>query len=122
MSNSPLPVSRSFFANVRVVAEPRERIAGGKELLEVRFAFNPGGDRYESQFISATVTGKTAERAKTLTKGDIISVGGTVQHRKWKAKDGTENVRYEIPYPDFFVCPRNDAPATSAAADDEVPF
>lgn len=107
--------AKSFFSNVRVVAEPKARQIGEKTLVEVRFVFNPGGDRYTSQFINATLSGKAGEQALTLVKGDFIDITGTVQAREYKAKDGTMRTSYEIPFADSFSAEYKDKAEAAAA-------
>lgn len=90
--------SRSTYFNVRLVADPKPFTSGENELVEIRFADNPPGEKYETMFISAVLSGKRAESAKLLKKGDNISIDGALRMRMFKDK-----AQFELPFVDTFL-------------------
>lgn len=85
-----------------VVSEPNVREVGGKEIVTLRVAVNPIGEkakeRYETMFVDVTYGGGLAERAKTVTKGARISASGSLGIRRWQDKEGNDRLSYEIPF------------------------
>ena len=107
--------------------------------IAVRRSFKNQSGEYESDFLSCTAFGKTAEFIqKYFVKGSRILLEGSVQSRSWDKGDGTKGFATEIvvnaaEFPESKAAAGNAPPSKSASAgipsnytpvddDDQLPF
>lgn len=101
------------YKGVKVIADAKPFKAGDKDLVEIRIAYNPGGERYESQFADCVFNPAVGsfKAAADLKKGAVISVDGTLQLQK--GKDGGAPY-LKIPFPTMLVVHSNGAETDAA--------
>ena len=85
-------------------ADPEARFTqSGKPIVRLRLATNRrwrnGSDEWqeETDWHNVVTFGDLAERTRQrVAKGDLVLVDGRLQHRTWKADDGTPRSRSEV--------------------------
>jgi single-strand DNA-binding protein len=134
----------------RLAKDPDLRtLPSGMAVCELRLAFTSSkkgsGGAWEdvSNFVNVTVWGAQGEAAaRNLAKGKRIGVNGRLEHRQWKAQDGSNREGYSIVANSIqYLTPKDEGssqgggyqgqtsgpppaqPAyTPAPADDDIPF
>ena len=97
------------FANIEILGhvgrEPEQRYTPtGTRLCSFSVAVNPPGVRQpdgsyadsDPDWYRVTCFGRVAERAMSLTKGQIVHVRGTFRQDKWTGQDGTPRVTLDV--------------------------
>lgn len=113
----------SNYFGCKVIADATRAPIEGKNVFNVRFVYNPLGDKYEPQFVDASFNVDMGgfKQAAELKKGATISVTGQLQIQA--GKDGKTYLK--IPYPNMLVVhddtrsasnQTSPAPATAPAA------
>lgn len=99
----------------RLVKDPELRKANtGTSFANVSLAIDNNDKDKTSSFVECVVWGKSAEALCTYNKkGDLISVRGTLNQRKYTAKDGTQVSRIGVIIQEwFFVGKKNSSAST----------
>lgn len=87
----------------RLTADPQDRLAGETPLVEITVVDNAWNEkRYRSKFVTCSFSGRMAEQARLLKKGDQVTVGGRLDYRTYEANDRTTRVAFEIQRPTIF--------------------
>ena len=130
-----------FFATGNLGADPLIRDVNGRQVCSFSIAVRNGRrnkdtNAYESEWYNVSVWGKGAEACSTyLHKGSRIALCGTLSHRGYTAKDGTNRVANEVSCDfggiEFLGSPNANGSQPERAAenqeyaetdDDELPF
>jgi single-strand DNA-binding protein len=85
-------------ATGRIVADAETRAAGSDTLTKFRLASDVGyGDRKSTNWFQCEIWGKRGEAlAQYLTKGQQVTVFGTLTMREWTSKEGVKNLSPDI--------------------------
>lgn len=89
----------------RLVADPSHRHLTNSAVTELRVADNPpkGKENLRPRFITCKVWGEAqAALAVKLSKGDVITVSGTLTLEAW-SRDGVEHTKDVVRVDSFFV-------------------
>jgi single-strand DNA-binding protein len=78
------------------------------------------GEQPETEWFSVVAFGRAAEDLLRCKKGHLVAVSGSLSRNRWKAKDGTEKVSWQVVAEDLHgaatVRPSGGKPARAAAA------
>jgi single-stranded DNA-binding protein len=129
-----MSIDCAFFGFLAADAEPRTSQAG-KPWVRMRVGV---GKDDTVQWVSVAVFGKAAENAAKLKKQDRVYIEGSIKIEHWRSNDGVERHGLGVA---AFKCeqthrigrekpkreksgstPKQAAPISGAAFDDEVPF
>ncbi len=106
----------------RLVKDPELRKANtGTSFACISLAIDNNDKDKTSSFVECVVWGKSAEALCTYNKkGDLISVRGTLNQRKYQAKDGTQVSRVEIIIQEWFFVGKKNSSTSSATQNQPV--
>lgn len=85
-------------AVVTLAAAPEAKTIGSKDIVELRVADRSFGRNAVTKFYTATVSGRDAENARRLTKGDSVFITGSMQAREYTNKKGIKVQVDEMPF------------------------
>jgi len=77
-------------------------------------------EQHETEWLSVVAFGRAAEDLLRCKKGHLVAVSGSLSRNRWKAKDGTEKVTWQVVAEDLHgaatVRPSGGKPARAEAA------
>lgn len=101
-----------------LTSDPEERLAGETPLVEFTVVDNAWNEkRYLPKFVAVTCSGKMADTARQLRKGDQVSVSGRLDVRTFEGKDRKTRLAFQIERPTTLT-PHVDLRARASAPED----
>jgi len=77
-------------------------------------------EQHETEWLSVVAFGRAAEDLLRCKKGHLVAVSGSLSRNRWKAKDGTEKVTWQVVAEDLHgagsMRPSGGKPARAEAA------